>query len=98
VAGDHLKFARVSIALDFVDVAFAFGVGDGEATRRDELTEVLAMAVEGDGVALGLRDFEKVPPDGGQTNRLRRRSTGIGNRHFLRSEIENAEGQGHKNE
>ena len=98
VAGDRFKFAGVSIALDFVAIAFASGTGHRESTRRDEFADVLAMAVEGDAVALGLGDFEQVSADTGQANGLRGRSAGIGDRHLPGSEIENAEGQRDKNQ
>ena len=98
MTGDDLKFAGIAAALDFVSVAVAARAGHGERAGRDEFTDVRAMAVEGDAVALGLRDVQKIPADGGQANGLRGSSAGIGDRHLLRGEVKNAEGQGNENE
>jgi len=98
VTGDDLEFAGIAAALDFVGIAVAARAGHGERAGRDQFVDVLAMAVEGDAVALGLGDVQKMATNGGQADGLRGGSAGIGDRHFLCGEVKNAEGQGDENE
>ena len=98
MTGDDFEFSGIAAALDFVSVAVTARARHGERAGGDEFVDVLAMAVEGDAVALGLRDVQKIPADGGQADGLRGSSAGIGDRHLLCGEVKNAEGQGDENE
>jgi hypothetical protein len=99
MARDNLKFAGITAALDFVYVAVAFWLGKSQRAGGDEILQGNAMSVEGDVAAFGLGYGKEVSTNGGEIDDLRRRSTGIACRHFLRCVIEDAEtdGQRHKN-
>ena len=98
MAGGDGKFAAVAVAADFVGVAFALGAGHGEGAIRNEFANFGAMAVMGHVATLGLGDFEEVASNAGEIDGLSGRGAGVGDGHFLRREIEDAQAYSQDNE
>jgi len=98
MAGQDLKFAGISAALDFVGVTVALGASHRQRTGGDEFFDGNAVGFEGDAAAFGLRDRKQVLANASETDGLGGGGAGIGDGHLLGGEIKDAEGHGDEDE